>query len=175
MLNFILAQIFGGIALVVVSISYFLKNKSTFMIFQVITNFFYAMAFLVVSEYVGAIITIISIFRCLYIYIAEKKQFKYKLHFLPIFVAMYIVVTIVFYTNTFDIMALCSSTLFTIAYVITNLQTMRYVLLIPNSILVAYNILTTTYASAVLDFLEVVVILVAILKFYYQNKQKNNV
>jgi len=36
--------------------------------------------------------------------------------------------------------------------------------------LVIYNIFTTTYTSALLDFIEVVVIVIAIIKFYIDKK-----
>ena len=171
LMNFILAQIFGIIALILVCIGYFLKTKSRFMIIQIIANFFYASAFFVVNAYVGAIITTISIFRCIYLYFAEKKSFKYTLHFLPIFVALYITTTILFWSTPFDIMPLISSIMFTLGYTIKNMQKMRCILIIPNIILVIYNIFTTTYASALLDFLEFIVIIVSIIKFHIQNKK----
>ena len=174
MINFILAQILGAVALILVCISYFLKNKSTFMIFQTIANFFYASAFFVVKAYVGAGLVMISLFRCLYLYFSEKHNFKYTFHFLPIFIVLYIVTTIIFWNSPFDLMPLVSSLLFTIAYTIKNMQTMRYILTIPNTILVIYNILTTTYTSAILDFIEVVVTIVAISKFYISNKKRVN-
>lgn len=174
MLEFILAQILGGIALILVCIGYFLKTKSAFMIIQTIANFFYASAFFVVGAYVGAGLVMISLFRCIYLYVAEKKSFKYTLHFLPIFIGLYIVTTIIFWDNPFDFMPLITSTLFTIGFTIKNLQTMRYVLIIPNAVLVIYNILTTTYTSALLDFIEIIVIIVAIVKFYRDSRRIKN-
>ena len=174
-MEFILAQIFGIIALILICIGYFLKTKSRFMIIQIIANIFYASAFFVVEAYVGAVITSISIFRCIYLYFAEKKSFKYKFHFLPIFIALYITVTIVFWASPFDIMPLISSTIFTLAYTLKDMQRMRFILIIPNVILIAYNIFTTTYASALLDLLEFIVIIVSIIKFHIQNKKNNKI
>ena len=71
-------------------------------------------------------------------------------------------------------MPLIASILFTIGYTIKNLQTMRYFLIIPNAVLVIYNILTTTYTSALLDFIEIIVIVVAIVKFYMDSKRIKN-
>ncbi len=173
-MNFILAQILGGIALILVCIGYFLKTKSAFMIIQTIANFFYASAFFVVGAYVGAGLVMISLFRCVYLYVVEKKSFKYTLHFLPIFIVLYIITTIIFWNNPFDFMPLITSTLFTIGFTIKNLQNMRYILIIPNAILVAYNIFTTTYTSALLDLIEIIVIVVAIIKFNIDNKRIKN-
>ena len=170
-INTIIAQVLGGIALILVCIGYFVKTKSTFMIIQVVANFFYASAFFVVGAFVGAGLVMISLFRCIYLYFCEKYTFKYTLHFLTIFITLYIVTTILLWQSPFDLMPLSSSLLFTLGYTIQNLQTMRYVLIAPNAILVVYNIITTTYTSALLDFIEVVVIIVAIVKCI---KESNN-
>ena len=170
MIQFILAQVFGAVALVIICIGYFVKTKPIFLLTQVAGNFFYALAFFVVGAYVGAALVMISLFRCIYIYISEKYSFRYLIHFLSIFIVAYIVTTILFWDTVFDLMPLSSSILFTIGYTISNLQTMRYILIVPNSILIVYNILTTTYTSALLDFIEVVVIVIAIVKHYQDNK-----
>lgn len=169
-INTIIAQVLGGIALILVCIGYFVKTKSTFMIIQVVANFFYASAFFVVGAFVGAGLVMISLFRCIYLYFCEKYNFKYTLHFLTIFITLYIVTTILLWQSPFDLMPLSSSLLFTLGYTIQNLQTMRYVLIAPNAILVVYNIITTTYTSALLDFIEVVVIIVAIVKCIKESK-----
>ena len=172
MLGFILAQVFGAIALILVCIGYFVKQKTTFMFIQVVANIFYAGAFLVVGAFVGAGLVTISIFRCIYLFIAEKKQFKYTVHFLPIFIALYITTTILLWKSPLDLMPLTTSTLFTLAYAVKNMQIMRYILLVPNSMLVVYNILTTTYTSALLDFIEVIVIIIALIKFHNESKKR---
>ena len=126
------------------------------------------------GAYVGAGLVVVSIFRCLYLFFAERHSFKYTLHFLPIFVAIYVVITILFWDSPWDFLPLITSTLFTVGFAIKNLQTMRYVLLIPNAILVLYNILKTTYTSALLDFIEFIVIMVVIVKHILKNRRNKN-
>ena len=164
-MNFILAQVFGSIALILVAIGYFAKSKSGFLIYQVVADFFYALAFFVVDAWTAGIITIISMIRCIYLYFQDKKNFKYNTYYLLGFVSLYILTTILFWEGFFDLMPLVTSIMFTFGYEIKNMQVMRYFLIIPNVILVVYNILTTTYASALLDFMEIVVDIASILKF----------
>lgn len=173
-MNFIFAQISGLIALILVCIGYSFKNKSHFIVIQIIANFFYASAFLFVKAYVGALIIFISMVRCIYIYIAEKKSFKYVYHFILIFVILYIITTIVFWKSTYDFIPLIASIIFTISFCIKNLQLMRYILIIPNTLLIFYNIITTTYTSALLDLIEVIVIIVAIIIHKLKNKKELN-
>lgn len=163
-MGFIIAQILGAVALILVCIGYFLKDKSVFMIIQAVSNIFYASAFFAVEAYVGACIVLVSVFRCIYIYFAEKKEFKYKFHLLPVFVGLYVVVLFVFYKSYYDIIPLCTATIFTFVLAIKNMKLMRYILIIPNAVLVLYNILTKTYFNALLDFIEVFVLIIAIIK-----------
>ena len=172
-MNFILAQIFGVIALVATSIGYFCTRK-TFLITQIICDLFYAAAFLVLNAVVAGILTIISAIRVIYLFWAESTNFKYRVHLLPLFVVASLIVAILFWQGWADIVPVISLTIFTFALALKNLQIMRYVLLIPNFVLMIYNIAITTYASAVLDLLEFLVIIVAIITFSKKSKQTLN-
>ena len=46
-MEFVWAQVLGFIALILICIGYFLKEKSKFLIIQIVSNFFYAAAFFV--------------------------------------------------------------------------------------------------------------------------------
>ncbi len=171
-MGFIIAQISGIIALILVAISYFVKLKPTFLTLQMVADVFYAGSFFAVDAYVGGIITTISIFRCIYIYWAEKTNFKYTVHFLFVFIAMYVVVTIRFWQTPYDIIALITGSMFTLSFAIKNLQVMRYVLIVPNVLILIYNILCRTYTSALLDFIELIVLVVSIIKYHRTVKSK---
>ena len=171
-MGFIIAQISGIIALILVAVSYFVKLKPTFLALQMAADVFYAGSFFAVDAYVGGIITTISIFRCIYIYCAEKTNFKYTVHFLFVFIAMYVVVTIRFWQTPYDIIALITGSMFTLSFAIKNLQVMRYVLIVPNILILIYNILCRTYTSALLDFIELIVLVVSIIKYHRTVKSK---
>jgi len=173
-MEFVLAQVLGVIALIILSIGYFVKDRFKFLLIQVIANFFYASAFVVIGTYVAGVITFISLARCLYLFLAEKYSFKYTYYFLPVFIVGYILSTIFLWNSWLDIIPLITSITFTFAFTIKNLQLCRYILIIPNTLLIVYNILATTYASALLDLIEVIVIVVAIIKYYVDKKKETN-
>ena len=174
MLGLILAQVFGAVALILICISYFAKNKLKFHLLQIGADIFYGFAFFVVNSYVAGIITLISSIRCLYLYIAEKHNFKYKNHFLTIFILAYAGVTIGFWQSWLDLIPLFTAIMFAIAYACKNLQLLRYLSLAPNLILAGFNIYTQTYVSAILDLIEFCVIIVAIIKFKKSAKDNQN-
>lgn len=174
-MNFILAQVFGGIALILLCISYFVKKRSVFFIFQTIADIFYALAFLVVGAYVGAFVTFVAVFRTLFLYFSEGQELKGEFLFLTIFVVLNILISVSYYSSPYDFLPILTSLIFTYSYAIKDMQIMRYVLLVPNSILILYNILSTTYVSAILDFVEVMTIACAIIKFSRENKKHKEI
>lgn len=177
-MEFIISQILGIIALLLVCVGYFQKNKDNMMIFQSLANVFYASAFLVLKSYVGGIIVIISTIRCLYVYFSSKMENKGKTiysKFILLFIPVYIIIGIVFWQSFFDFVPIITASMFTIAFYVKDLQTIRFLTLIPNALLVFYNIYITTYSNALLDMLEIIVCVVSIIKFWKSEQQITNI
>lgn len=170
-MNFILAQIFGGIALILVVISYFINNKKKFLLLQIIANLFYGLSFAVNSALVAGLNTFISILRVLVLYLYEKKHKEPPIYLILIFSVGYIIIGIIFFKNYYDIIVIITPILFTIAMWVKNMQLVRYLMLFPNAILVFYAILNQVYTTALLDFIEIITIIVALIT-YYINKKK---
>ena len=170
-MNFIVSQILGIIALILMCIGYFVKNKSQFLIIQIIANVFYATSYLFLGVFSAGIITLISIIRCVLIYFNDKKDLKIDKFIIPFFIVAYIVVGVIFWKSPFDIIPIITASLFTISFCIKNLKVMRYILLFPNCILVVFGICTMAYSVALLDFVETIVLVVAIIKFHYQKEE----
>lgn len=162
---FVLSQISGIIALILICISYFCKRKSVFLILQTIADLFYGGAYLLLNHYVAGLITMVSTIRCIYLYIAENKQFKYTEHFLSVFILSYIIIGVGCFESYLDIIPIITATIYTIAFVIKNMQTVRYVCIVPNVMLLAYSTICTTYTNAMLDFLEIIVLIASIIKY----------
>ena len=62
--------------------------------------------------------------------------------------------------------------IFTVALYMKNMQTVHYLLLLPNAILVVYAFICEVYTTALLDLIEFVVIIISIIKFYIQKKHE---
>lgn len=55
--------------------------------------------------------------------------------------------------------------LFTIAMWMKDMQKIRYFVLVPSVILVVYDILSQVYTTAILDCINVIVLIVALIKY----------
>lgn len=171
-MNFILSQIFGGVALVLSIISYFFKFKKSFLFIQIIANVFYGFSFAVNFALVAGINTFIYIFKVIILYIYERKEKNPPIYLIFIFTALYILVGIIFFNSYLDILVMITPIMFTIAFYMKNMQTVRYFMLLPNAILVLYAIICQIYTTALLDLLDFTVIIISIIKFHINKKQE---
>ena len=172
MINFVLSQIFGGIALILICISYF-TNKKKFLILNIFADIFYGAGFIASFSLVAGINTFISIIRVIIIYFYEKKGKTTPLYYLFIFSFLYITIGVIFYNNYWDIIPLITPILFTIAMTPKELIKVKFLTLIPNILIFIYNVFNGFYTSALLDLLETIVLIVSITTYHTKNKNKN--
>ena len=172
MIREIISYVLGGIGLVLVCYSLFSKKKTNFLLIQVIANAFYGGSYIAIEAYVAGIITLVSILRCVFLYFAEKKEFKYTHYVLPIFVLAYVGIVVGFWASWFDIIPLITATLYTYSFAIRNIQTSRYVMLIPTTGLLVYNCIVGAYVNGATMLVEFVSTIVAIIIYHKRNKQE---
>ena len=171
---FIMAQVMGGIALILIIISYFFVDIRNFFVFNIIANIFYAFSFIFCIVLVAGINTLISIVRIIILYYYEKKQKPSPVYLIFIFIICYLTVGIIFFKDYYDVIVIITPILFTISMSMKNMQAIRYMSLLPNALLILYAIANQVYTSALLDLLEFVAIIIALLKFYKKEKFTNN-
>ena len=173
MAKFITSQVMGGIALVLVVISVFLKNKKQFFVLQTVANVFYALSYVFADAFVAGINFFISCIRAVTLFIYEKIGKQPPLYLLFIFSAIYLTIGIVFYTDAYDFITMITPIVFTIAMFMKNMQLVRILMIPPNVLLVIFAILHQVYTTAILDAFEVV-FLVSALIFYAIKEKKTN-
>ena len=170
--NFLLTQIFGFIALIIVGLSYFQKNKERFLFLQIIANFFYATAFLFQNLLVAGIGTYISLFRAFGLYYISKCNKEPPLQYLFIIFACYFINTSLFYSSPVDLIPLITSCIFSIAFFIKDMGSTRFLMIIPNIALCCYNFTFLCYTSSILDGIETFIATVSYITFKHSARKK---
>lgn len=170
---FILSQVLGGIALVIICTSYFLQVKKTFLLFQIAANFFYGCSFLALGSFVAGLITLVSLIRCIFLFYSDKLPVKCIHLVLPLFIACYIAIAVIFWSGWLDIIPIFTAICFTYAFSIKEQQMTRYFCLVPNALLVIYAFIWQAYLNAILDLIEIIVLVCAIIKFHRKQKNKS--
>lgn len=163
-MQFIISQILGGIALILVCISYFC-NKKIFLLIQTLANIFYGAGFIVSLSLVAGINTFVSIIRTTLYFIFEKRNKEIPKYFILIFAIVYITVGIIFFKSPWDIITIISPILFTTAMAFKKMIVVNLLMLLPNLMLLSFCLGNAFYTSAVLDAIEAIIIVVAILTY----------
>ena len=163
--NFWLSQAFGGVALILVCISYQFNNKAKFLALQILANSFYALSFLVLNVLVGGINTIISLFRVAILFFFERKDKNPPFLLFLTFFLLYIASGIICWQSPLDLISIISFEIFNVAMFVRSIHLTRILSVLPNFMIAIYNLLLMTYTNALLDFIEVIVLIYAIIKF----------
>jgi len=126
---------------------------------------------------------IIGIGRGLICYTYENKDKKVPVYMIAalcfVTVSSYILINYVILSGTsspWDILYLIASCMYAISFAMRNIKLMRYVVLIPHACAVSYNLLVNAPISSALSYgIEFVVTVVAIIKFYIQEKHTKEI
>ena len=170
--NFWLSQGLGIIALILVCLSYQFNNKAKFLAVQIIANTFYSASFLALNILVGGINTLISLVRVAILYLYEKKDKTPPILLYLSFFLLYIISGIICWQTPLDILSIISFEIFNIAMFVRNINLTRLLMIFPNFIIAIYNLLLMTYTNALLDFIEIIVLIYAIFKFRKKERLK---
>lgn len=169
---FILSQVFGFIALIIVCLSYYFDSKKAFLAYQILGNIFYSASFLTLNVFVGGINTIISTIRVTSLYLLERKDKSPPLLLYITFALLYLYSGVIFFQDGLDILAIVAYEIFNIAMFVRKIELTRILMVLPNIMIVIYNILNYTFTNAILDCVEICVLIFAIFKFGNKNKRE---
>ena len=173
-MDFVFAQIFGLIALFLSCDAVFKKNKAVFLFYEALVDLFYAMSYFCLQVYNAGIISLISLIAMLAIYYCQNKKFKYTFAIIPITFILFALTTVLFWQSWLDILFVLGTALFTVGFYTKNLQITRLCIAIPNFIMIIYNIIYMAYSNAILDSIETIVVVCAIIKFYKEKHLKKS-
>lgn len=173
----VFSSVTSFIALVLYSSSYFFKTKQGYLITQGLGNVSLALSYLFIGEFFTMFTVGLGIARAAICYYYEKKNKN-----VPVLVIAALCATIIasFFVINFgilktgefwDALYLVASCLYAVVFTIRNLKVMRYVILVPHSLAIAYNlIIRAPFTSALSYLIELTVTLVAIVKFHLQER-----
>lgn len=169
--------IFSSIALALYCASYFFKTKKMYLTLQIIGNIFLSLSYLLISAFFTMVSVILGIGRGLICYLYEKRDRS-----VPLFVIIalcsatvisYVVINfMVLKTATsWDVLYMLASCFYAITFTIRNIKLMRYAVLVPHSLAIAYNLVINAPITSALSYaIEFVITIIAIIKFSAHKK-----
>ena len=176
----VLSFVMSTIALCLYSLSYFFNSKRNYLVLQLSGNVFLSLSYLLIGSYFTMVALAIGIARGLICYIYEQKDKKVPIYFIvglcAASVLSYVIINLVILrsqASVWDLLYLFASCMYAVTFAIRNIRVMRYLVLIPHTSAVAYNLLIRAPISSAISYgIELVVTLVAIVKFEISARKK---
>ena len=174
-----LSFVMSTISLILYSCSYFFNSKKKYLIFQLFGNLFLSVSYLLIGSYFTMVAVAIGIARGLICYVYEKKDKSVPVYYiiglclasiLSYFIINFVILS---ESSVWDFLYLFASCMYAITFAIRNLRVMRFIVLLPTSSAIAYNLLVHAPISSAISYgIEWVVTVVAIVKFELARKRE---
>ncbi len=165
MVNFVIAQIFGTIALIVLIISFQKNEKKKLLKYQMFSSLLYAIqyAFLGPEAYTGCLMNLTSMIRNFIFKRYENK--RPPLYLLIIIVALMITLSLISFEGLISLLPMLAMVLYSIAVWNGNLKIVRIADIISCLLYIIYNIVVQAYAGLVATIIEMLGAMVSLYKF----------
>lgn len=165
---FIIAQIIGLIALMALVLSFQKNNKKTLLKYQIISNFLYALQYLLLSAMSGFFISIVCAIRnILYSYYQEKTP---KIYLIIVLITITFL-SLLSYTTPISILPGLACFIFSIALYQKDLSITRKIEVIACILYIIYNIRVKAISGLICILIELTSTLIAIYKFDIKPKK----
>ncbi len=158
MYNYTVSTIIGFIAMCFAIVSYFLKNKSLFLMAQAGAIIFLGISCLFIEEYYAMISYGVNFARVLTFYLLERKNrapgVLLILFFMFLLVACFVILNVIILKQfkMTDIILMAANLLYSYAFAIRNLKLLRYVFLIPLSLSILYYVLIKATVFVIISY-----------------------
>ncbi len=140
-------QLIGILAFCVMVLSFYKKNPKTIVAYQIVSNFAYTVHYFLLGALSGAFISFIGIFRN----IAVIKVEKHKKLLVSIVIALYLLVTIVFYENIYSLFPLIANSIYLMTMVKGSKKSLLIGGIISPIMWGSYAIFVGSYASVITE------------------------
>ena len=169
----IVSQVIGFLAVASFLLSYQLKKRKDIILCNVLSRCLYILQYILLGAFEGAVLDVLGAISSV---IAAKKHLPFiKKHTRIFVVCMDLIIVaagLLLYVNPFSLLPIAGVLLHTTAFWINDEKIIRRVSLLGSPFWMIYNFSCLAYGSAVGDFLTMVSIVIAMIK--YRNLKNNS-
>ncbi len=167
-----IAQIIGFIALVFAMISYQMKTQKGIVVIQIVSCTFFAVHFLLLNAYTGALMNFIAAVRS--VVFANKDKKWGKSNWWIVFFSLVCVVAVGFtWEGALSLMPMLGMVLTSIAWGIEKASLVRLISLPSSPLWIVYNIICGSTAGVLTEAFVMVSIITAMIRLDIPKKKQN--
>ena len=173
-INFIIAQIIGILALIILMLSFQKNEKKLLLKYQTISSFLYAVQYAFLEGYTGSLMNITSMARNFIFNKYNNK--KVPIYWLIIIVILMIIFSLITYIGVISLLPMFAVVSYSIAIWYGNLKLIRFTEVISCILFIIYNINVLAITGLIATIIELISALIAIYRFDIKklNSNKNN-
>ena len=161
--NFIVAQILGLFALFILGYSFQKDNKENLLKLQMISSLLFALQYIFLTAWTGALMNFICIVRN---YIFKKyEESKTPIGIVCILIVLMIVLSAISWSGWISILPTLAIILYTISLTQNELKIVRLTEIISCSLFIIYNIKVLAITGLISTIIELVVAGIAIIRY----------
>ena len=161
----VLAQIFGIIGLIFLVISIQNNKKKIVLLFQIVSNMFYGLQYIVLNSLSAGMMSFISLIRCIIYYLYNRNNKIIPKNILILFIIIIISTLLFTYNGLFSIIPILATILYTYGTWTDNLKLFRYIAIIAAILWIVFNFYVGAYVAFIGSIFELLSGLLAIYRF----------
>ncbi len=159
---FYIAQILGGIALIILVISFQKNKRNQLLRYQVFSSIFFALQYLCLNALNGCLMNIMTAIRN---YLFSKFKNKVPIIYLIIIILIMLILSIISFNGVISLLPSIAVILYSIAIWYGDLKIIRIVEVISCLLFIIYNIKVLAIIGLISTIIELISALVAIYRF----------
>lgn len=161
-------QLIGILGFCIVVLSFYKKETTTILMYQITSNFVYAVHYFLLGGLSGAFCCFIGMFRNLTLIKCNNKKI-----ILPIFITIYSLITIIFYENIYSLLPMMANLSYLIGMTYKNKKILLKGALVSSTCWILYAIFVSSYVSIVTESILLISNPIQLMKIIKNNKKVN--
>lgn len=168
-ISFIIGQVFGGIALIILMIS-FQKNEKKFLLkFQTISSLLYAIQYVFLNAFTGCFMNLTCMIRN---FIFNKyNEKKIPIYILLIIIFLMVFLSLMSYQGIISLLPMFAVVFYSIALWYGNLKIIRITEIFSCVLYIIYNIQVLAITGFVATAIELIAAVISLYRFDIQKKE----
>ena len=168
-MSFIIAQICGLIAFVIVVLSVHFKSKESIVMCVILANLIMSVEYFLLNAITGAVVAILCTVRCIVFYVYKKKNLKPSLITLIIFEIVTIVTGIISWQNIWSLLPIFAALIYTYGLWQDNVTVIRITTGIVGLNWTIYDLVVKAFVGAIQDLSQFISAMVSL----YRERKSN--
>lgn len=166
--SFIMAQVIGILALIVLMLSFQKNDKKVLLKYQTFSSLLYAIQYVFLSAYTGCLMNLTCMARN--IVFNKYNNQKIPFYWLFIIITLMLVFSLITYIGFISLLPMSAVILYSIAIWYGNLKLIRCTEVVSCSLFIIYNIKVLAITGLVATVIELVAALISIYRFDIKQK-----